>query len=92
MIFLVYTDVPVHGIDLTGVESVKEGTINNMNVDLQVAMHRDAISAWGSDLWKLGTWASPNHDGSGDKIGFREQVGLRHVLNLWNINSHGMLT
>ena len=58
-------------INLNGVQ---EGVVNDIVVDLNLKINGLGVSVSGTSLWKLSMWCSANANGSGQRIGFVEQV------------------
>lgn len=69
-------DIPVYGVNLIRTPQVKAGTTNDIEIDLQILMNRNAQNARGTNLWKVRMWTGTSRDGSGVRIGYREQVRL----------------
>ncbi len=51
-----------------------ENTSNLLDVDLRVSVTEKGQSVWGEGLWKVGLWVSANEDGSGERIGYVDEV------------------
>ena len=56
------------------VNGVREGFVNDVVVDLTLRINFAGNEVLGVNLWKLSMWSSANADGSGQRIGFVEQV------------------
>ncbi len=65
----------VYDVAIAPVKRVKAGTVDEMSFDLQLRVNEGGH--WlieGNGLWKVGVWASGNAEGTGNKIGYTEQV------------------
>ncbi|XP_072035074.1 uncharacterized protein [Amphiura filiformis] len=67
-------NVNVYKVDILGVNSVEEGSVNNINVTLQVGLYDEVLSVQGTGLWKLSIWAASVENCTGRRIGFTDQV------------------
>ena len=56
------------------VNGVQEGVVNDVVVDLTLRINGAGVWVAGTNLWKLSMWSSANADGSGQRIGFEDQV------------------
>ena len=69
--------VPVSGVEISRIAPFVFGAITNLTVDVTMSVidfDWEYSDIEGSDLWKIGMWASANSDGIGTKIGFVSQV------------------
>ena len=53
---------------------IQDGVVNDVVVDLNLKINSAGVGVSGTRLWKLSMWSSANTDGSGQRIGFMEQV------------------
>ena len=62
-------------MNLENLNAVQEGVVNDVVVDLNLKINSaGGFSVSGTKLWKVSMWSSANEDGSGQRIGFVEQV------------------
>ncbi len=55
-------------------DNISEKQENSGNITVEIKINKKGQGVEGSGLWKMGVWASANDDGSGDRIGYEEQV------------------
>ena len=79
-----YADVPVYNVDLIGNSAVQAGTVNNLDVDLDVSLNREAVPVKGNRLWKVSMWASDRDSPDGTKVGYTQQV-IKYLWHEWKI-------
>ena len=53
---------------------VQEAVVNDVVFNLNLEINGAGVGVSGINLWKLSMWSSANADGSGQRIGFVEQV------------------
>ena len=56
------------------IEVIREGIVDDVEIDLNVKIDEEGQGVKGQGLWKLGIWASAYADGSGERVGHIEQV------------------
>ncbi|XP_072042842.1 uncharacterized protein [Amphiura filiformis] len=73
--------VPVWQVDPSNIDIVREGVVNDLIIDLNLKINERGQGVEGEGLWKVSMWGSAKMDGSGDRIGYVEQV--RKMMSEW---------
>ncbi|XP_072044608.1 uncharacterized protein [Amphiura filiformis] len=66
--------VPVWQVTPETPGTIFENTANDLVVTLNVKINERGQGVEGTGLWKVGMWVSANDDGSGERVGYKEQV------------------
>ncbi|XP_072044611.1 uncharacterized protein [Amphiura filiformis] len=66
--------VPVWKVTPVTPGTVFENAANDLVVNLNVKINNRGQGVEGEGLWKVGMWVSANDDGSGERVGYKEQV------------------